>query len=154
MSKDPDNPRETSEQRAERMWRNNQLRQKYKEGKMPVAMMVNPEDIDHVNFKVRVNKDPPPEVGTVVINKGKRKPVSFERKFLKEIRAMLDERKQEYIEMMRASLAHERRKLMLEKLRRMELRIAESEKKIAEKKIAEKKVAQPQNTTNSKDLFA
>jgi hypothetical protein len=144
MSKNPDNPTESSEKRAERMWRNNQLRQKYKEGKMPVAMMVNPEDIDHVNFKVRVNKDPSPEVGTVVINKGKRKPVSFERKFLKEIRAMLDERKQEHIEMIRASLAHERRKLMLEKLRRMELRIAESEKK----------VAQPQNTTKSKDLFA
>lgn len=62
---------------------------------------------------------------------------------------MLDERKKEHIELIRASLARERRKLMLEKLRRMELRIAESEKQVIEQKIV-----QPQNTTKSKDLFA
>jgi hypothetical protein len=143
MSKNPDNPRESSEKRAERMWRNNQLRQEYKEGKMPVHIMANPEDINYVTKEVKVHIDPAP-IGSVLVNKGKRKPVSFERKFLKEIRAMLDERKQENLELIRASLRHERRRLMLEKLRRMELRIAESEKRLA----------QPQNTTKSSDLFA
>lgn len=80
-AKNPDNPTESSEKRAERMWRNNQIRQKIKDGKAVVPVLVYPEDIDYVNRKVKVDKDPPPEVATVIANKGKRKPVSFERKF-------------------------------------------------------------------------
>lgn len=113
MSKNPDNPTESSEVRAERMWRNNQLRQKYKEGKMPVHVMANPEDINYVTKKIRVEVDPAP-IGSVVVNKSKRLHGGFERKFLKELREMLDERKREHLEMLRASLRHQRRRLIRE----------------------------------------
>jgi hypothetical protein len=133
-----------AERVAERKWGNNALRKKIKEGKTPVPMMVNPGDIDYVNKKVRVDKNAPPEVATVIENKAKRRPGGFERRFLKEVRAILEERKRENVELIRASLRHQRLRLMLEKLRRLELMVAESEKRIAER----------QNATKSKDLFA
>jgi hypothetical protein len=98
---------------------------------MPVIGIVDPDDIDYVNKKVHLDKNPPPEVATVVENKSKRLAGGFERKFLKEIRAILDERKQENLRIVEAYARHirqERRKLMLEKIRRLELRIAEREK--------------------------
>jgi hypothetical protein len=95
MVKDLDGPKEPPERVAERKWRNNVLRAKYKENKMPVVAIVDPADIDYVNKKVRLDKNPPPEVGTVLVNKAKRRPGGFERKFIKEIRGILGERKQE-----------------------------------------------------------
>jgi hypothetical protein len=72
MVKELDGPKEPSEKIAERRWRNNALAKKAKEGKTPVPMMVYPEDIDYVNKKVRVDKNPPPDVATVIENKSKR----------------------------------------------------------------------------------
>jgi hypothetical protein len=144
MSKDLDKPTESSEHRATRMWRNHQLRQKYKENKMPVVAIVDPADIDYVNKKVRLEKNPAPEVGTVLVNKAKRRPGGFERKFLKEIRGILEERKQENLKLIAASIAHQKKILTLEKIRRLEISIAQMEKEIADK----------QNATKSRDLFA
>jgi hypothetical protein len=113
-------PKEPPEKVAERKWKNNELRQKIIAGKVPTPVVVDPKA--------------PPEIATVIVNKAKRRPGGFERKFLKEVRAILDERKQENVDLIRASLRHQRRRLMLEKLRRLELRAAESENLIAEDK--------------------
>jgi hypothetical protein len=128
MSKDLDKPTESSEQKAKRRWLNQKIRQDYKAGNTPVPMMVNPKDIDYVNKKVHLDKNPPPEVGTVLENKAKRRPGGFERKFLKEIRAILGERKEENLKLLAASIAHQKRILTLEKIRRLELEIARKEK--------------------------
>jgi hypothetical protein len=143
MSKNSDSPIETFEQRAERMWRNHQIREKYKENRTSVHLMVNPDDINYVTKKVKVHVDPAP-VGSVVVSKSRRLHGGFERKFIKELREMLDERKLVHLEMIRASLKYQRRRLMREKLRRLELSVAASEKRLAE----------AQNVTKSKDLFA
>jgi hypothetical protein len=129
MLEELDGPKEPAEKRATRKWKNNELRQKI------IASKAAP---------VVVDPKAPPEVGSVLVNKAKRRPGGFERKFIKELREMLDERKREHLEMIRASLAHQRRRLMLEKLRRLELNVAASEKRIAG----------AQSVTKSRDLFA
>jgi hypothetical protein len=97
-------------------------------------MMVNPEDIDYVNKKVRLDKSPPPEVATVIENDKKpRAFYGFERKFLKEVRSILDERKQQNLEIIRAGIRHERRILMLEKIRRLELSVGRKEAILAQR---------------------
>jgi hypothetical protein len=137
MAKDLEKPTESSEQKAKRRWRNQKIRQDYKAGNTPVPMMVNPKDIDYVNKKVHLDQNPPPEVGTVLENKAKRRPGGFERKFLKEIRGILEERKQQNLELIRASIAHQKKILTLEKIRRLELEIAREEKRIADKQNAQ-----------------
>jgi hypothetical protein len=131
MLKEHDGPTEPAEKRAERKWRNNQLRQKIKAGKIPPVV---------------VDPRAPPDVATVLENKAKRRPGGFERKFLKEIRAMLDERKQENYRALAAHVHHYRRRLMLEKLRRLEL---------AQREDAERENAERQNADEGQmDLFA
>jgi hypothetical protein len=130
MLKEHDGPKEPAERRATRKWKNNEVRQKIIASKVAAPVVVDP--------------NAPPDVATVIVNKAKRRPGGFERKFLKEIRSILGERKEENLELIRASLRHQRRRLFLEKLRRLELSVAESEKRIAER----------QNATKSKDLFA
>jgi acetyl-CoA acetyltransferase len=117
--KDLDKPTESSEQRAERMWRNNQLRQKI------IA--------SNASSPVVADPNARPEVGTVLENKAKRRPGGFERKFLKEVRSILDERKQQNLEIILAGIRHERRILMLEKIRRLELSIARKEAILAQR---------------------
>jgi hypothetical protein len=131
MVQDLDGPKEPAERVAERRWRNQQIRQKIKEGKTLVPVMVYPEDIDYVNKRVKVDKNPLSDAATVLENKARRGPGGFERKFLKEVRAVLDERKRENYIALAAHVHHYRRRLMLEKLRRLTLSIAESEKRIA-----------------------
>jgi hypothetical protein len=130
MLKEHDGPKEPAEKRAERKWKNNQLRQKIIANKIPTPVVV--------------DRRAPPEVATVIVSKAKRRPGGFERKFLKEVRSILEERKQENLKLIAALIAHQKRILTLEKIRRLELEIAESEKRIAQK----------QNATKSKDLFA
>jgi AAA15 family ATPase/GTPase len=157
MARDLDKPTESSEQKAKRMWLNQKIRQDYKAGNTPVPMMVNPKDIDYVNKKVHLDKNPPPDVATVIENDKKpRAFYGFERKFLKEIRSILDERKQEHLELIRASIRHERRKLMLEKIRRLELSIARNEAIIAQrqKNAEEGKLDLFAAPSESRDLFA
>jgi hypothetical protein len=147
--KDLDKPKESSERIAERRWRNNALAKKAKEGKALVPLMVYSEDIDYVNKKVRVDKNPPPDVATVIENKAKRRRNGFETKFLKEVRSTLDERKVENYIALVAHVTSYRRKLMLEKLRRYEL----AEREDAERENAEWD-AQKQKANKPRDLFA
>lgn len=125
--KDLDGPKEPPKDRAERMWRNNQLRQKYKDKKMPVVGIVDPADIDYVNREIRVDKNPPPEVATVIETSDPKADsiTKFENLFKKELRAILNERKQENLKIVedyRRYVRQQRRLLMLEKLRRYELK--------------------------------
>jgi hypothetical protein len=101
------------------MWRNNQLRQKIIASKVPSPVAVDPNAA--------------PEIATVIVNKAKRRPGGFERKFLKDVRAILDERKQEHLKLVAASVRHQRRILMLEKIRRLELSIARKEAVLAQR---------------------
>jgi hypothetical protein len=118
--KDLDKPTESSEKRAERMWRNNQLRQEIIASKALSPVVVDPKA--------------PPEVATVIENDKKpRAFYGFERKFLKEVRSILDERKQANLAIIRAGIRHERRVLMLEKIRRLELSIARKEAILAQR---------------------
>jgi AAA15 family ATPase/GTPase len=85
-------------------------------------------------LKVHLDKNPPPEVATVIENDKKpRAFYGFERKFLKEVRSILDERKQEKLEIIREGIRHERRILMLEKIRRLELDIARNQAILAQR---------------------
>jgi AAA15 family ATPase/GTPase len=157
MANDLDKPTETSEQKAKRMWLNQKIRQEYKAGNTLVPMMVNPKDIDYVNGKVRLDKNPPPDVATVIENDKKpRAFYGFERKFLKEVRSILDERKQANFEIIRAGIRHERRKLMLEKIRRLELSIARNQAILAQrhKNAEEGQLDLFAALSESKDLFA
>jgi hypothetical protein len=118
--KDLDKPTESSEKRAERMWRNNQLRQKI------IA--------SNASSPVVADPNAPPDVATVIENDKKpRAFYGFERKFLKEVRSILDERKQANLEIILAGIRHERRILMLEKIRRLELSIARKEAILAQR---------------------
>jgi hypothetical protein len=118
--KELDGPKEPAEKVAERKWKNNELRQKIIASKASSPVVVDP--------------NAPPEVATVIENDKKpRAFYGFERKFLKEVRSILDERKQANLEIIRAGIRHERRILMLEKIRRLELSIARKEAILAQR---------------------
>jgi hypothetical protein len=157
MSKDLDKPIETSEQKAKRKWLNQKIRQDYKAGNTLVPMMVNPKDVDYVNKKIHLDKNPPPEVATVIENDKKpRAFYGFERKFLKEVRSIMDERKQANVDIILAGIRHERRILMLEKIRRLELSIARKEAILAQrqKNADEGQLDLFAAPSESRDLFA
>jgi hypothetical protein len=108
-----DRPREPAEKRAERKWKNNQLRQKIIASKVPAPVVVDPNE--------------PPEVASVIKNDKKPRARVFERKFLKDIRAMMEEHKERNIVVQRYLIYQEKRKILLELIRRREVSIAERE---------------------------
>jgi hypothetical protein len=108
MPKDfEDPPKEPARKRAERKWRNYDLR------KRVVAARQKPELVDTNNE---------PEIADTVTNDGRRDGSirRFESKFKKDIRAMMEGHKQCVRTFYCASLQHQRRRLLLEKLRRLE----------------------------------
>jgi phosphoglycerate-specific signal transduction histidine kinase len=115
MLKEHDGPKEPAEKRAERKWKNNQLRQKLIASKVPAHAVI--------------DQNAPPAVATVVTTeRPKAKSVTrFENRFKKDIRAMLDEHKERNMSAHLAIIQHQRRRLLLEKIRRLEVRIAERE---------------------------
>lgn len=142
MLKEHDGPKEPAEKRAERKWKNNQLSQRIKASKVPSPIVIDPKA--------------PPEIATVIENKAKRRPGGFERRFLKEVRAILDERKLENQRLYAAHIRHYRRRLMLEKIRRLEISIAREEARIAlrQKHADEGQMDLFAKRPESKDLFA
>jgi hypothetical protein len=115
MLKEHDGPKEPAEKRATRKWANNQLRQKIIASKIPSPVVIDPKA--------------PPAVATVIkTERPKAKSVTrFENRFKKEIRAMLDEHKERNLIAHLAIIQHQRRRLLLEKIRRLEVSIAERE---------------------------
>jgi hypothetical protein len=97
-------PNESSEQRAKRKWRNNAIRQRIKEKE---AAPPEPKDL---------------EVADVVENDGALHGSikAFESRFKKEIRQMLIGHADRILKLHIASIQHQKRRLLLEKLRRLE----------------------------------
>jgi hypothetical protein len=126
MAGDPDRPMETARKRAARKWANNALRKRYKEGTMPIVAVVDPDTIDWDNEKIHLKKEAPPQPADVVKNDDP-KANKFESKFIKDIRAMMEAHKLRNVELQLALIAEEKRKLLKEKLRRLEASIAERE---------------------------
>jgi hypothetical protein len=122
--KDP--PSESASKKAERKWRNNALRTKYKENKMPFVAVVDPDDIDYENRKVHINNDAPPKPASI-IETDDPKVERFERKFLKDIRAAMNEHKQINMTIYRAAIRQQKKRILLEIIRRREANIAARE---------------------------
>jgi hypothetical protein len=114
MLKDHDGPKEPAEKVAERKWKNNQLRQKIIASKVAVPVVADPKA--------------PPEVASVIKNDKKhRAHYGFERKFLKDIREMMEGHKERNFMIQRYLIYQEKRKILLELIRRREVSIAECE---------------------------
>jgi hypothetical protein len=137
MLKDADGPKEPPMERAERKWRNNALRRKYKEGRMPIVAIVDPDTIDYDNRKIHLSTDAPPEIGSIIATTEAERKVVRERKqrALRQLFSFLYEdmeRKKILIKTVRPQLnliANEQmlRRLLLEKIRRKEASIAQRE---------------------------
>jgi hypothetical protein len=113
MLKDHGGPKEPAEKVAERKWKNNELRQKIIASKVAAPVVADP--------------NAPPEVASVIKNDKKPKARGFERKFLKDIREMMEGHKERNNMIQRYLIAQEKRKLLLELIRRREVSIAERE---------------------------
>lgn len=137
MLKDADGPKEPPRERAERKWRNNALRRKYKEGRMPIVAIVDPDTIDYDNRKIHLSTDAPPEFGSIIATTEAERKVVRERKqrALRQLFSFLYEdmeRKKILIRTVGPQLnliANEQmhRRLLLEKIRREEASIAQRE---------------------------
>jgi hypothetical protein len=110
------NPIEPARKRAERRWRNHDLEKRFKEEKGKPA----PEMPTELEIAEVINKDKPDGRGSVIRS---------QTKFAKFIRTMLEghtKHNQERIKLMYALSIHtQRKRLLMEKLRRLEAREAE-----------------------------
>jgi hypothetical protein len=105
---------ETARRRAERKWKNNAVRTKYIEARQKPKL---------------VETDTEPEIADTITNDG-RKDGSIKRletKFAKKIRAMLEGHVDRNLRFYVAYLAQQKRRLLLEKLRRLEAAQQQSE---------------------------
>jgi hypothetical protein len=130
---DLDNPRESPEHRARRMWENHALTKKFLEEKKAIESAPPPTDTE-------------PKIGDVITNEHRtsERVAKFERQFLKDIRAMLNEHTERNLALYRQSLIAKRRYYLRLKIRYLERLIAEKEKANDEKQAA----------SGKKDLFA
>ncbi len=111
-----DKPKEPAAKRAERRWKNHDVSTRFKAE------------------KAATEAAPPKPRKPLLIETERRKPdavTRFENRFKKEIRAMLDGYKQRnaalYLAGLQVSLRHQKRVLLLEKLRRLEAGVATQE---------------------------
>jgi hypothetical protein len=109
MLKDNEPPKETAEQIASRKWRNNSISRRFLEEKRKPKI-------------VEVRSEP--EIAETIKNEGRRDGAirRFESKFKKELMALLHSHNEQNLTFYAASLAHQKRSLLLEKLRRLEAR--------------------------------
>lgn len=100
------------------------LERRYKEARQSFA----PDDPEN-SFKTKYGKKQKPTAppAVEVIETDNPRVSAFERKFKRDIKVMLNEHKQISVAAYRAILRHQKRRLLLEKLRRLELSIAERE---------------------------
>jgi hypothetical protein len=107
MLKDDGPPNEPLRTKAERKWRNNEIRKRIvEERQKPKAK----------------ESDEEPEPADVIINEGRVDgPVKrFERQFLKDIRAMMETHTKRNLEIYAAMIERRRYKLLKEKLKRLQ----------------------------------
>jgi len=133
MIKDLFGGKEPAKERATRIWRNNDLTHRFK--KMKETGKGSEEFSFYDGKKPFANEVPKPPNEPIrpadVIENNDPRVDRFERKFKKDIRMMLNGHKEEnralLIAGMRAAIYQEKRKLLLEKLRRLEASIAQRE---------------------------
>jgi hypothetical protein len=112
MPKDfEDHPREPARRKAERKWRNHDLEKRFKEEKAKVVPS-EPKEL---------------EVGDVIENDKliRGTIVKAQTKFANEIRAMLETHTTRNILLYKLSLRHQRRRLLFEKLKRLQAKAAQ-----------------------------
>ena len=116
MLKEHEPPKEPARIKAERRWTNSDVRKRLKEER------ARPKLVDP-------NKEP--EIAETITNDGSLKgPVrNLERKFLKDIRALMNEPRERILAQYMQSLERRRYLLLKEKLRRLKLAQQESELK-------------------------
>jgi hypothetical protein len=107
MFKEHGPPKESARNKAERRWKNAELRKQFKQAKQR-PRLVDP------------NKEP--EIAETITNEGKRDESvqRFERRFLKDIRAMMEGHVNRNLAIYAATIELRRRKLLKEKLRRLQ----------------------------------
>jgi hypothetical protein len=108
MLKDPDKPREPASKRAERRWKNHDVATNFKANRAEA-------------------KAAPPEPEEPLLIKTEKPIAAFERKFLRDIRAMMEGHKLRNEEIQAALIYRQKRRLLLEKLRRAEANFAARE---------------------------
>jgi hypothetical protein len=118
MLKHFDGPKEPAYKRAQRRWKNHRIATEFK-AKKAEAKAAPPELKESLIIE---NEKPKNDILT-----------KTHERFKKEIRKMLEDHKQKNIESYRAVIVRERRRLMLEKIRRLEASIAASEARIAQR---------------------
>jgi hypothetical protein len=112
MLKDLNEPREPAKKRAERRWRNHDVATKYKAKKVEAkAASSKPEE----PLLIETER---PKADTVT---------RVENKFKKDIRAMLNQHKEMNVKVYAAIIRAQKRRLLLEKIRRLEASIAARE---------------------------
>jgi hypothetical protein len=134
MVKDLFGTNERAKEKAERRWRNAELTARF------LKMKETGEGSEDFAFRdgkkyfatevPKPPRDAPPKPADLIENEHPRVS-AFERKFKKDLMAMMEGHKRRNAEAYLAVIAHERRKLLKEKIRRLELSIAASEARIA-----------------------
>jgi hypothetical protein len=122
LENDDNRPKESSEAKARRMWRNKSLIRKYKLAELS----------QEAQLKLRLAPKEPERrlrIGDVIETDGRRagSVKRLETKFLKDIRAMLQGLMEQNLKLYAAYLAHRKHQLLREKLRRLELAQRERE---------------------------
>jgi hypothetical protein len=124
MMNDDDPRKESASDVAKRKWRNNELSKKYRDGKMPTMMVVDPDDVDWDEGKVKAAEKL--DLTSVIENDDPR--VSkFERRLKKEIREMMRGYNEENLIKYRLYLQSQRHRYLTEKLKRLEAMAAQQE---------------------------
>ena len=111
MLKDDNQPKEPARRKAERKWRNNAVEKAIKEEKAKVVPIV-PKEL---------------EVGDVIENNEvvAEAATQFQTKFANEIRGMLEGHTKRNILLYKLLLRYQRRRLLFEKLKRLEAKVAQ-----------------------------
>ena len=106
--------KEKARQRAERKWKNAEVRNKIKERQKKPKL---------------VDPDAPPGVAELIENDGRKdgRVKRFENKFKKDIRAMMEGQKELNLQIYAVMIDRRRRILLAEKLRRLKMALAEQE---------------------------
>jgi hypothetical protein len=107
---DLDKPTESSEQRAARMWGNHDLTRRFLEEKRKAPPVPAPPKVVEVLTTERVKAE---------------ETTKFERKFIKDLRAMLDEHKRRNLLAYKLSLRAQIHRLKAAKLRKLQARAAQ-----------------------------
>jgi hypothetical protein len=104
-------PKEPARRKAERKWRNNAIEKSFKE-EMVKAVPITPNE---------------PEIGDAIENDKivAEAATQFQTKFAQEIRSMLEAHTKRNILLYKLSLRYQKERLLFEKLKRLEARVAQ-----------------------------